>query len=910
MVDLVKQDMTHLWAQTGDIVAPDDTKIDTGWAVETVPRQWWNWMQNRVDTNVAYALQKGIPEWDAGTEYIINKSYVQHLDVLYKCIQTGIGFNPSTEPLYWKKALVESTASMEALKAVTPAADRLAYFTSGTTATVTPITAFARSILDDATAGAVLTTIGAQPVDATLTALAGVSTTTNSLLYFTGVDTAASTPFSAYGRQLIDDANAAAARATLELGTSATINAVSTNTSGTVVQRDGSGNFSAGTITADLTGNATTATTLQTPRTINGVSFSGANNITIVDATKLPLTGGTVAKVGQIGWSTAALKVNSTGVTGDNAVIGFGTAGTGAAIVHDDGVNGLRIETTSAGTLANLQAAVVTATTVNGDGSGLTALNASQLTSGVVPDARLAGNYTNLGSITQTGTTVINGMVAGTKTWLVVNNGDGFSIREDNVSGSRLTIASGGAISGNGSGLNTLNAANLSSGIVPDARLSGTYTGVSITGNAATATLAASATALATARTINGVSFNGTANITVADATKIPLTGGSLGDGAILAFSKGTAVQYVSHQWRKAGTIRAAMGNEPNGSWNVWTYTAGGSFSASLNFADTGVLTAPFFAGNGASITNITANNLATGTVPLARLPGDVQNLAVGLATQDPDIATSPVILSNHANTPGLGVYWHITTTFYSAIGAGANRGQIAVSYNGASAQCFVRHCFASVWTDWVRCDNSDTDTAGLVSSFARSSAPSGWLKANGAAVSRTTYAALFAAIGTTFGAGNGSTTFNLPDMRGEFVRGWDDARGVDSGRAFGSFQDSDNKSHTHTASTGSDAHTHTWSGTTSATNTSYLSQARQLAGSASTVAVPISGESSTGVTVDGNSISGAYGVRFTNSLNAHTHTTSGTTSSDAHTHTVTVNAAGLAEARPRNVALLYCIKY
>jgi len=66
---------------------------------------------------------------------------------------------------------------------------------------------------------------------------------------------------------------------------------------------------------------------------------------------------------------------------------------------------------------------------------------------------------------------------------------------------------------------------------------------------------------------------------------------------------------------------------------------------------------------------------------------------------------------------------------------------------------------------------------------------PAGYLKANGAAVSRSTYSDLFSAIGTTFGSGNGSTTFNLPDLRGEFPRGWDDGRGVDSGRSFGSAQ-------------------------------------------------------------------------------------------------------------------------
>jgi phage-related tail fiber protein len=77
----------------------------------------------------------------------------------------------------------------------------------------------------------------------------------------------------------------------------------------------------------------------------------------------------------------------------------------------------------------------------------------------------------------------------------------------------------------------------------------------------------------------------------------------------------------------------------------------------------------------------------------------------------------------------------------------------------------------------------------GAVEFFAMSTAPSGWLKANGAAVSRTTYASLFAAISTTFGVGDGSTTFNVPDLRGEFIRGFSDGRSVDSGRSFGSFQ-------------------------------------------------------------------------------------------------------------------------
>ena len=72
---------------------------------------------------------------------------------------------------------------------------------------------------------------------------------------------------------------------------------------------------------------------------------------------------------------------------------------------------------------------------------------------------------------------------------------------------------------------------------------------------------------------------------------------------------------------------------------------------------------------------------------------------------------------------------------------------------------------------------------------LATSTVPSGYLECNGQAVSRTTYANLFSFIGTTYGVGDGSTTFNVPDLRGQFVRGWDHGKGVDTGRTFGSSQ-------------------------------------------------------------------------------------------------------------------------
>ena len=138
------------------------------------------------------------------------------------------------------------------------------------------------------------------------------------------------------------------------------------------------------------------------------------------------------------------------------------------------------------------------------------------------------------------------------------------------------------------------------------------------------------------------------------------------------------------------------------------------------------------------------------------------------------------------------------------------------------------------------------SNPSGMVQYFAMSTAPTGWMKANGAAVSRTTYATLFTAIGTVFGVGDGSTTFNLPDLRGEFIRGWDDGKGTDTGRVFGSSQADEFKSHTHTI-------------------------------------------------YDGDSTAdGAYFDAASGSIQ----------------RTNTTNATGGTETRPRNIALLACIKY
>lgn len=223
MADLLKYDMTDVWAVAGDVVAPDSAKIRAGWGVEVVPRQWWNWFENRQDNNIAYMLQKGFPEWDATTEYIINKSYVQRNGVVYRATATSTNSDPIALTS-WVKAFPNSTAASEALSTVTPAANTMPYFTNGVTASTTALTAFGRSIAALVDAAAARTLFSAQLADTNLTALSGVTANTNILPYFTSTTAMTGTTLTAFARTLLDDADATASRATLGLGTAATAN--------------------------------------------------------------------------------------------------------------------------------------------------------------------------------------------------------------------------------------------------------------------------------------------------------------------------------------------------------------------------------------------------------------------------------------------------------------------------------------------------------------------------------------------------------------------------------------------------------------------------------------------------------------------------------------------------------------
>ena len=105
----------------------------------------------------------------------------------------------------------------------------------------------------------------------------------------------------------------------------------------------------------------------------------------------------------------------------------------------------------------------------------------------------------------------------------------------------------------------------------------------------------------------------------------------------------------------------------------------------------------------------------------------------------------------------------------------------INVDYYISSGQgCSTQSIDTIVIYDTVILDTSTSDDIGVIDAFPFATAPNGYLACEGQAVSRATYSQLFSRLGTMYGAGDGSTTFNLPDLRGQFIRGWDNGAGLD----------------------------------------------------------------------------------------------------------------------------------
>jgi hypothetical protein len=299
------------------------------------------------------------------------------------------------------------------------------------------------------------------------------------------------------------------------------------NTASTLVARDASGNFSAGTITAALSGNATTsssttgnaatATALQTARTIGGVSFNGTANINLPGVN----TAGNQNTSGNAATATALATGRTISLTGD-------VTGTSASF---DGTGNVSI----AATIATNSVALGTDTTGNyvatiATGAGL---DGSASSEGATPTITLNLNELTTSTTNGDGDYFVVVDTLGVQRKLTkaninnsgFNNDAGYTTNVGDITG----VTAGSYITGGGtSGTVTVNVdattTNTASKVVArDA--SGNFAAGTIT--AALSGNATTSTTLQTARTINGVSFNGSANITVTANTTNTLTRGT-----------------------------------------------------------------------------------------------------------------------------------------------------------------------------------------------------------------------------------------------------------------------------------------------------------------------------------------------------------------------------------------------
>jgi len=228
-----------------------------------------------------------------------------------------------------------------------------------------------------------------------------------------------------------------------------------------------------------------------------------------------------------------------------------------------------------------------------------------------------------------------------------------------------------------------------------------------------------------------------------------------------------------------------------NGTSQIDTFTQGSGANVSVAAGKQAIIFADG-AGSGAAVTEIKPNT-ADASVVTATLADD----AVTAAKIADDAVGADAVADN-------------------SIGAAA----INISGNGTSGQAVVSDGDGSFSYE------SNIVPSGALMPYAGTSAPTGFLLCDGSAVSRTTYATLFSAISTTYGSGDGSSTFNLPDLRGRVVAGQDDMGGASANRLTdqtgglnGDTLGDTGGSETHTLTTAQLAsHTHTFSDTDSHT--------------------------------------------------------------------------------------------
>lgn len=426
--------------------------------------------------------------------------------------------------------------------------------------------------------------------------------------------------------QLTNAANAAINASSITLGTLANARTTASDANGasTIVSRDTNGSFAANVITAT---------------TVNATSGNFTN-----------ITGNAVAL-------TAINASNITSGTLDNARTTGSTSNSASTLVLRDS-NG------------NFGSNVITASSFSGDGTAITAINASNISSGTIANARTtasssngastivsrdAGGNFSANTITAnisgdiSGGTNINasnitsGTINNARTTAASANGASTIVLRDTNGSFDANVVNATNLSGGGTSITSMNASNLSAGTVASARISGSYTGITGVGTVTAGTWQGNVIAnlYTTANSSNSASTivarDAGGNFAAATITATTFSGAFSGNGATISDINASNIS--------SGTIANARTTAAtaNGASTIVLRGTSGEFSA-------GAITGSSFTGDGSALSAINASNLSSGTVASARVSGSYTGIT-GVGTLTAGTWNSTVIGAQYGGT-------------------------------------------------------------------------------------------------------------------------------------------------------------------------------------------------------------------------------------------------------------------
>jgi len=319
-----------------------------------------------------------------------------------------------------------------------------------------------------------------------------------------------------------------------------------------------------------------------------------------------------------------------------------------------------------------------------------------------------------------------------------------------------------------------------------------------------------------------GLLYTYAAGTTTPSATYTDSSGGTANSNPIVLDARGEA-----NVWLGAATYKFKLCDPTN--TEIWTVDNISAPTSALSPVLSGNVTVS----SNSSGTALKVTQTGTGAIFVAQNSADpnlipfIVNASnnVGIQTSAPgaalDVANNGAIWLSNSGVARSIISADGSNSYYSAEGARSivlkANGTTLFTINTTNATATIPIVLPADPTTALQASTKQyVDTvmpSGMIMPFAGTSAPTSWLACNGAAISRSTYATLYNAIGTTWGTGDGSTTFNVPDLRGVFLRGTGtNATGSSSGAvgpSVGAYAADTYLNHSHTATSTDAGHIH-----------------------------------------------------------------------------------------------------